>query len=289
VGAVLSLFPLWITCRACAQSLRTLPPRSCSPGREAQDGNNRGFPRCEPDDEAAGRKSISQSRRGNHDCVGSRHPDLPRKGSGCNAYESKHAAVALLVFGASAWPVDDHEGAPFLALDLPILLACAFVTGPFAAGAIALIASVSRQELRGRMSLSRCIYNHSQVALSVIAAGLVYHSVGGDPTDWPRTAIAAELALAADTGVNYLAVALIYSVGPGTRLRSVLQTLHVGAPGYFAAFYAGLGLSAAVMASLYIDAGTIAIGAARRRGPRARGPEPVGKGVDGSARSRGTP
>jgi signal transduction histidine kinase len=166
---------------------------------------------------------------------------------------------AMLVFVASAWPVDDHEGAPFLSLDLPILLACAFVTGPFAAGVIALIASVSRQELRGRMSLPRCIYNHSQVALSVIAAGLAYEAVGGDPTSWPRTAIAAEVALAADTGVNYLAVALIYSVGSGARLRSVLQTLHVGAPAYFAAFYAGLGLSAAVMASLYVDAGTIAL------------------------------
>jgi signal transduction histidine kinase len=166
---------------------------------------------------------------------------------------------ALLVFGASAWPVDDHEGAPFLALDLPILLACAFVTGPFAAGVIALIASVSRQELRGRMSLSRSVYNHSQVALSVIAAGLVYQAVGGDPTSWPRTAIAAELALIADSTVNYLAVALIYALGSGSRLRSVLRTLHVGAPSYFAAFYAGLGLSAAVMASLYVDAGTIAL------------------------------
>jgi signal transduction histidine kinase len=181
------------------------------------------------------------------------------KGDAASVADQSMLLWALLVFGASAWPVDDHEGAPYLALDLPVLLACAFVTGPFAAGLIALIASVSRQELRGRMSLSRCVYNHSQVALSVIAAGLVYQAVGGDPTNWPRTAIAAELALVADSAVNYLAVAFIYSLGSGARFGSVLRTLHVGAPTYFAAFYAGLGLSAAVMASLYVDAGTMAL------------------------------
>ena len=39
-----------------------------------------------------------------------------------------------LVFLASVLPVGEQQGSPYLALDLPILLACSFVLGPAAAG-----------------------------------------------------------------------------------------------------------------------------------------------------------
>src|SRR5438477_8358725 len=45
-----------------------------------------------------------------------------------------------LVFLASVLPVGEQQGSPYLALDLPILLACSFVLGPAAAGLVALIA-----------------------------------------------------------------------------------------------------------------------------------------------------
>jgi signal transduction histidine kinase len=166
---------------------------------------------------------------------------------------------ALLVFGASVWPVGEQEGSPYLALDLPVLLACAFANGAFAAGLVALVASVTRPELGGRVSLSRSLANHSQVALSVIVAGLVYHAAGGDPANWPQTVLAAELALGADTIVNYLSVALIYSLSSGVAPGTAMRTLYVGAPAYFALFYAGLGLMAAVMATLYVLVGTAAL------------------------------
>jgi two-component system sensor histidine kinase UhpB len=166
---------------------------------------------------------------------------------------------AGLVFAASIWPVGEQEGSPYLALDLPILLACAFANGPLAAGLVALLATVSRQELRGRMSVSRSLFNHSQVALSVIAAGTVYRAIGGNPIDWPQSVVAAELALIADSTVNYLAVALLYALALGRRPGSVLKDLHLGDPTHFAVFYAGLGLAAAVMATLYVLAGPVAL------------------------------
>jgi signal transduction histidine kinase len=166
---------------------------------------------------------------------------------------------AALVFAASIWPVGKEEGSPALALDLPILLACAFVLGPFAAGVVALFASVTTQELRGRMSVSRSVFNHSQVALAVIVAGTVFQLAGGTPTNWPHTAIAAELALVADTMVNFLAVALIYSLATGRGFTSVMGDLHFGEPLHFALMYAGLGLAAAVAASLYVLVGPVAL------------------------------
>jgi signal transduction histidine kinase len=164
-----------------------------------------------------------------------------------------------LVLIASVWPVDERKGSPYLALDMPILLAAAFVLGPFQAGLIALLASTSPQELKGQMTVSRCIWNHSQVALSVIAAGLTFTSIGGNPRLWPAVLVASEAALLADALVNYCLVGLIYTVGSRSRFTTVLQTLHIGTPQYFAVFYAGLGLLAAMMATLYVHVGLPAL------------------------------
>jgi len=164
-----------------------------------------------------------------------------------------------LVFAASVWPLDESSGSPYLALDLPILLAAAFVLGPARAGFVALVASTSPQELRGRMSLSRCVWNHAQVALSVIAAGLVFQALGGDPLHWPTVLIASEAALASDAVVNYCLVALVYAIGSGRGFLSVMSTLHIGAPRDFAVFYAGLGIVAAMMATLYAHVGPPAL------------------------------
>jgi signal transduction histidine kinase len=109
------------------------------------------------------------------------------------------------------------------------------------------------------MALSRCVWNHAQVALSVIAAGIVFERLGGSPTHWPTVLIASEAALASDALVNYCLVALVYAIGSGRRFFSVLRTLHIGAPKYFAAFYAALGLVAATMATLYAHVGLPAL------------------------------
>ncbi len=164
-----------------------------------------------------------------------------------------------LVFLASVLPVGEQQGSPYLALDLPILLACSFVLGPAPAGLVALLAATSPQELKGRTSISRAIWNHSQISLSVMAAGLVFIGLGGDPKDWPAALLVGEVALAADAATNYLLVALIYALGSGRRMGGVLRTLFIGTPRFFAVFYLGLGLVASMMAALYAHVGTPAL------------------------------
>jgi signal transduction histidine kinase len=164
-----------------------------------------------------------------------------------------------LVFLSSVLPVGEQQGSPYLILDLPILLACSFVLGPASAGLIALLGATSPQELRGRMSISRLVWNHSQIAMSVIAAGLVFMGLGGDSREWPAVLLVAELALVADAAINYFLVALIYSLASGQQIRSVVRTLFIGTPRFFAVFYLGLGIVAAMMAALYIHIGISAL------------------------------
>ncbi len=164
-----------------------------------------------------------------------------------------------LVLLASVLPVGEEQGSPYLVLDLPVLLACAFALGPGPAGLIALVGATSPRELKGRTSVSRGVWNHAQIAISVIAAGLVFSTIGGDPKDWPACLLIAEVALAADAGVNYLLVALMYSLASEHEMWGVLRTLFIGTPRFFAVFYLGLGLVAAMMAALYIHIGTPAL------------------------------
>ena len=166
---------------------------------------------------------------------------------------------AVLVGIASVWPIGEGNGNPYLVLDLPILLACAFVLGPAPAAAVALVSATCPQELRGHTSLSRSMWNHAQIALSVVVAGLVFHALAGDPKHWPGVLIASEAALASDAAVNYCLVALIYAVGSGANFVGVLKSLHIGEPRNFALFYAALGLVAAMMATLYAHVGPLAL------------------------------
>jgi signal transduction histidine kinase len=68
-----------------------------------------------------------------------------------------------------------------------------------------------------------------------------------------------EVALVADATTNYFLVALIYALGSGHQIRSVLRTLFIGTPRFFAIFYLGLGLVATMMAALYAHLGQPAL------------------------------
>ena len=97
------------------------------------------------------------------------------------------------------------------------------------------------------MSLSRSVFNHSQVALSVIVAGMVYQAAGGNPTHWPQTGSQPPLtfALIADSLVNYLSRGCCYMRWRWAISPWVVKDLHLGRLARFAVFYAGLGLAAA--------------------------------------------
>jgi signal transduction histidine kinase len=165
----------------------------------------------------------------------------------------------LLAFVASLATISVVEHGPVLSMDLPVLLACAFVKGPWAAGLVAFVSTVDLNEVRGSISPSRAAWNHAQVSLSVMAAGWVFVALGGQVGDWPLALLCATVALASDVLVNYLAVALMVSLATGRGFRTALALMRIGDPLRFALTYAAFGLSSILMAEVYVSIGFLGL------------------------------
>jgi len=152
-------------------------------------------------------------------------------------------AWMALGFVASLATISVVEHQPALSMDLPVLLACSFVKGPFAAGLVALVGAVDLMEIRGAISPSRAAWNHAQVSLSVMVGGAVFVALGGTVGHWPAALFCATLALGADVLVNYASVALMTSLATGRRFRAVLTSMRIGNARRFALTYSAFGLS----------------------------------------------
>jgi signal transduction histidine kinase len=156
---------------------------------------------------------------------------------------------AALVAVAGFLPVRSGEG-PALAMDLPLLLAAAFVFGPFGAGLVALVGTLDIRELRREMTVTRSLWNRAQTSLSVMCASVVF-AYFGDLGDWPRAPLAALLALGADAAVNYLIVAYGTSLRTGDSLRTTFRLMTIGTPGSFLLSYLCFGFLGLLIAEAY--------------------------------------
>jgi signal transduction histidine kinase len=158
-------------------------------------------------------------------------------------------AWITLVAVAGLVPLGSGKG-PSLAMDLPLLLAAAFIFGPFASGLIALLGAVDIRELKRQVSWSRALWNRSQTSLSVMCASATFASLG-ELGDWPLTPLVALLALAADASVNY------FIVGFGTSLRNrrplleSLGAMRIGSPSTFLLSYVCFGFLGILIAEAY--------------------------------------
>ena len=124
----------------------------------------------------------------------------------------------VLVAIAGFVPLSSGRG-PSLAMDLPLLLAAAFVFGPLISGMIALLGAVDIREVRREISWSRALWNRSQTSISVMCASVAFATLA-ELGDWPLTPLVALVALGVDMTVNYVIV------GYGTSLRT--RTSHSG-------------------------------------------------------------
>ena len=163
-----------------------------------------------------------------------------------------------LVACASLVVIPTGRGAS-LSMDLPILLGAAAVYDPALCGLIAMIGASDPREWRRSISGWLAVYNRSQVALSVMAASLVFHAVGGEIGQWPWAAVAAILALTADCAVNYSLVAAALSVRQGRSFRSALGSLRFGDAGVFIPTYVSFGFLGALLAETYASIGLIGV------------------------------
>ena len=89
-----------------------------------------------------------------------------------------------------------------LSMSLPVTLAAAMLFVPAFAALIAFLGCLDPMELRGESSLSRIVFNRSQVAVATAAAALAFRAVHGDPLVWPLVIGASLVALLADFLVN---------------------------------------------------------------------------------------
>jgi signal transduction histidine kinase len=164
----------------------------------------------------------------------------------------------VVVFLAGLIPVSTEEGF-FLCVDLPLLLAVAFLHGPLVAGLVALAGIADVDEIRGRVTLGRSLLNRSQVALSVMAAGLVFEMLGGRLGSWPWAAIAGLCAMAADVAVNYSIVAMYTSFATGRSFPRSVRSMILGPPSAFIPMYLSYGFLGLLLAETYLRLGSAAI------------------------------
>jgi signal transduction histidine kinase len=165
------------------------------------------------------------------------------------------ALWAVLVAIAEMAPISSGQGAPWLSLDLPILLGAAFVLGPGPSGVIAFLGSLDVHEFKGEVSLSRALYNRSQTSLSVMAAAVVFGALGGRMGHWPWTAVAGLLALCVDCLVNYTLVALATALVTRHKVKAVLARMTFGSADAFVPTYASFGFLGILLAEAYVAVG----------------------------------
>ena len=155
-------------------------------------------------------------------------------------------ALVASIAGLSA--IDLGPDKPALSMDLPVLLACAFSEGPTEAGVVAFIGTFDQFELRGQSTFPRIAWNHAQTALSVMAAGWVFHFAGGLELGLPLAVVAAVGGLAADVAVNYSSVAVLQAAISGRRVSEIAAAMKIGTTPGFAASYLAFGLLSLLIA-----------------------------------------
>jgi signal transduction histidine kinase len=160
----------------------------------------------------------------------------------------------LLVGLTSLVPVPTGRGAE-LSMDLPVLLAAAIVFQPAVAGAIAFLGAVDPREWRREVSLWMSIYNRAQIALSVVAASLAFHILGGRLGSWPWTALAGLIALGVDSLVNYSLVAVASALKLRRGFRESLKAMTFGEPRIFIPTYVSFGFLGVLAAEAYESIG----------------------------------
>lgn len=165
---------------------------------------------------------------------------------------------ALAVAAMDLMPVQG-PGQAQLSLSFPILLAAALLYPPPVAAALAAVGSVDQREIKLAIPVLKAVFVRSEVALSVLCAGVVFHALGSLNSRWYILIPAVLAAVATDYVVNSTVVAAYMALSYRTTLKEVFQGLHVGRLYQFVLSYLGLGLFAALMALLYEREGPWAV------------------------------
>jgi signal transduction histidine kinase len=159
-------------------------------------------------------------------------------------------AVAVIdLIPVSAW------GGLQLSLSFPLLLGVAIVFEPPVAGLIAAVGSVDPRELRREVPVLKTLFNRSQMAMSIVAGGALFHLVADADSAWYRLLVGVLIAALAAYAINALLVAVNERMHRGLGVWEILTRMHGPAPYEFLLSYIGLGLFGAVIAQFYRSEG----------------------------------
>jgi signal transduction histidine kinase len=162
-------------------------------------------------------------------------------------------AWTLIVVLVNLFPVWLREST--FTMDMPILLAVALVYPPEVAALVALVGSLDIRELFGRVSVTRAVFNRSQITSLVLVAGWLFHWLTQDSSSWPANVAATLVAIAASFVLNVFWVTLYTGLRTGRPIRIAMKALREQSLGEFAATYAGYCGLALVLAYLFQEVG----------------------------------
>jgi signal transduction histidine kinase len=168
-------------------------------------------------------------------------------------------AWALLVAAVELLPVPTWRGLTF-SVGFPLLIMIAIIYPPNAAAVVAFLGASDPREMKRQVSIFTALFNRSQVALSVLGAGFVFHQfqTPGVPLDESAVLIlfiGAALAAVADYVVNAGLVASFMSIKLKVPLDRMLRQLTIGSGQEFLVSYLGLGVLGLSLAFLYEKVG----------------------------------
>ena len=161
-------------------------------------------------------------------------------------------AVWVLIVGlVELLPVPVWRGT-HISLGVPLLMTVGFLYPPPAAALVALIGTSDPRELRHEVSALRALFNRCQVAISVLAASAVFHSMATIGTSQTVVLVAAAaLAAIVDYLVNTSLVAVGASIQYGMSPLNVIRRLRIGSPTEFLISYLGLAVFGLFLAKLF--------------------------------------
>lgn len=144
-------------------------------------------------------------------------------------------------------------------LDLPMLLAVGALYHPAVAALIAFAGSIDVREFSGRVTFSRALTNRSQVALSLLAASLVFHATTSVRDHWPLSLLGMAAAFGCFCVLNAFFVSTMVSLRRERSWLHVMMSLSVGRPLEYLVTYLGYGVLALVLARMFQDVGSWAV------------------------------
>jgi signal transduction histidine kinase len=136
-------------------------------------------------------------------------------------------------------------------MGFPLLMMAAFYYEPVVAATIAFLGSFDPREIRRQISPIQALFNRCQVALSVFAASLVFHSMASIDSEVVLAVGAAILAAIADYLVNACLVTSYMSIKTGLSPLRVIREVKIGNPTEFLVSYVGLGVLGLVLAVFF--------------------------------------